>query len=277
MKILRLIGFCLAGFILMSNSFLIAQDDEANGSGYHISVGDLIEISVYDEPDLSKTIRVPPDGIISYPLLGNLPVLGLTARELKEKISELLANDYLVNPQVSVFIRNYGNFSILGQVRSPGSYEMEERLTLTGVIARAGGFTDTADTSKIRVIRDQQDKKETIEVNFDQILNKETEDIEIKSNDTIIVVSCGQISVMGQVRSPGVYNLKKKLGTVEAIALAGGLGEMAASNDVKVIRIENGQKKIFRVPVGSILRDGDKSRDIILKPDDTVVVPESLF
>lgn len=254
------------------------QEEQQQEFEYRIAANDLLEISVYEEPDLSKTVRVTTGGTIAYPLLGNISVVELTAKELETKLMELLEKDYLVNPQVNVFIKEFSKISILGQVKKPGSYEMTGGLKLTQVIAIAGGFTDTANTSKVKLIRTSNNKnKETIEIDFEQVLNKSIPDIEIKPNDTIMVEEYGKISIVGEVAKPGVYDLKKGLTVIEAVALAGGLNDTAAGNNTKVIRKQDGKKKVIRIPLVSIFRSGDKSKDIILEPDDTIVVPESVF
>ncbi len=244
---------------------------------YIISPNNILEITVYGESDLSTSVRVSPTGTISYPLLGNIKAAGLTVKQLEKDITDSLGEDYLVIPQVSIFVKEYSKISILGDVRSPGAYEMKENLTLTQAIALAGGFTDEANTSKVKITRTVDNKKETIEVNVDLILDKSAPDVEIKSDDTIIVEEYGRISIIGQVGRPGVYTLKKDLTVVEAIGLAGGFTATAAQNAVRVVRVENGKKKTINVPVANITKGGSSSKDILLEPGDTIVVPESFF
>jgi len=244
---------------------------------YIISADNIIEINVYGEPDLSATTRVSQDGTINYPFLGPIEAAGLSVRELETNITELLGEDYLVTPRVTIVIKEYGKISVLGAVNSPGAYEAKENLTLTKVIALAGGFSETADSSKVKIIRIIGREKETIEVDVDQILEKAFDDVEIRPNDTIMVEEYGRISIMGQVVKPGVYNLKRNLTAMEAITLAGGFTPTAAQNGTRVIRVENGQKKIIPVPVLNISKRGDSSKDILLQAGDTIVVPESFF
>jgi polysaccharide biosynthesis/export protein len=252
-------------------------EDEETRSEYIISSEDLLEISVYGEADLNTEARVTREGTINYPLLGTIKASGLTARQLEKNITELLEKDYLVSPQVTVAIKEYGKVSIIGEVKIPGSYQMKERLTLAQAIALAGGFTDEADLSRIKVIRTSGAKKETIIVDLDKILNKKALDFDVTAKDTIIVSDFGSFSIGGLVAKPGVYKLRKNFTVVDAISLAGGFGATAAPNGTKVIRIENGEKKVIIVPVARILRGDANSKDVILKPEDTVVVPESFF
>lgn len=255
------------------------KDTKDREKEYIISPNDILEITVYGEPDLSTSARVSQDGTIIYPLLGNIKVGGFTLRELEIIITHLLGQDYLVKPQVSIFVKEYAKISILGQVRNPGSYEMKESLTLTQAIALTGGFANTANTSKVKIIRTAGDEKETLEINVDQILEKAAPDVEIKANDTIIVEEYGRFSIMGQVTRPGVYTLQRGLKVIEAINLAGGFTATAAQDGTRVIRIEGSEKKVTRihVPVASIMKGGDTSKDIELKDGDTIVIPESFF
>lgn len=268
--------------MILSACLCFAQED-TRGSGkagdkeYIISANDILEITVYGESDLSVTARVSQDGTITYPLLGNIKAAGLTSRELEANITNLLGQDYLVIPQVSIFVREYAKICILGQIQKPGSYQMTENLTLTQVIALSGGFGQTANTSKVKIIRTTADKKETIEVNVDQILEKAAPDVEIKANDTIIVEEYGRISILGQVLKPGIYSLQRGLKVIDAISLAGGFSPTAAQDATRVIRVEDGKKKITRVPVASIMKGADASKNILLQDGDTIIVPESFF
>jgi polysaccharide export outer membrane protein len=244
---------------------------------YVISPDDIIETTVYGEPDLSAVSRVSQDGTIIYPLLGNIMAAGLTVRELERNITELLAEDYLVSPQVSVFIKEYGKISILGAIRTPGAYQAKERLTLTQVIALAGGFTEDANITNVKIIRAGMRGSDTMVVDVSQILDKAMGDIEIKPKDTIMVEEYGRFSITGQVMKPGLYKLKKDLTVTEAIIIAGGFTPAAAQNGTKLIREKDGQKTVVNVPVVSIAKSGDNSKDIMLQPGDAIVVPESFF
>ncbi len=247
---------------------------------YKINKNDLLEISVYDEPDLSKIVRVSAEGAITFPLLGEISVFGLSTKELEGKLTQALERDYLVNPQVNVFIKEYSKISVFGQVKNPGSYELKSGITVLDAIALAGGFTENADHAKVRLVRrDADGKRQTLILDTDELSsepNKE-QDRTLRPDDAITVPELGMISVVGQVKSPGRFTLRYGMTVIEAIALAGGLTDIAAPNGTKVIRTEEGQKMVFNIPVASILKGSDKSKDITLKTGDTVVVPESFF
>lgn len=267
------LGFCSLSF---------ARPNPSEGKEYSISVNDLLEINVYQEPDLTKTVRVAVDGNISYPLLGSIQVKGLTAKELETKITNLLKEDFLVNPQVSVFVKEHAKISVLGQVRKPGTYELMAGLTVMDAISLAGGFTEKANSTDIKLVRQRDNEKETISLNAEEIVEQghKEQDVEVEAGDLIIVGGLSEAStfivVLGQVKAPGKYPYKKGMTLVQAIALAGGLMDAAAPNGTRVIRMEDGKKKVIQVPLGSILR-GERNRDVSLKEDDTIVVPESFF
>ncbi|MCX7886317.1 MAG: polysaccharide export protein [Verrucomicrobiae bacterium] len=160
---------------------------------YRIQPSDLLDIHVYQEPDLSLKVRVRPDGKISYPLLGSVAVAGLTVTEVQEKLTELLAKDYLVNPRVSVSVEPATSQKVLiiGQVKNPGSYEIprHETLTVLQLIARAGGFTDIAAQNRVTVIRGEGSKQKRIVVNVPAIISSgdRSKDIVLEPGDVVSV------------------------------------------------------------------------------------------
>ncbi len=127
----------------------------ANENAYRLGAGDLIAISVYDEPDLSLELRIGLSGTISYPLLGDIDVQGLSPKQLEVKLLEKLKGPYLVDPSVSVSIMEYRPFYVTGEVEKPGSYSFHPGLTVERAISIAGGFTERASKSRIYVVKDR--------------------------------------------------------------------------------------------------------------------------
>jgi polysaccharide export outer membrane protein len=126
----------------------------ADNGVYRLGAGDLISISVYDEPDLSLELRIGLSGSISYPLLGDVKVAGLSPKELEDRLVNQLKGPYLVDPSVSVSIQEYRPFYVTGEVEKPGSYSFHPGLTIDRAISIAGGFTERASKSKIYVVHD---------------------------------------------------------------------------------------------------------------------------
>ncbi|KPL05863.1 hypothetical protein AMJ86_10565 [bacterium SM23_57] len=122
---------------------------------HKIEAGDLLEISVYENPDLTTEVRVPDDGYIPFPLLGNIPVTAMTVLELDSMITNDLEERYIYNPLVTVIVKEYKhrNIYVTGEVKKPGGYPFEIGLTVRKAISLAGGFTEKAAKSKITVTR----------------------------------------------------------------------------------------------------------------------------
>jgi polysaccharide export outer membrane protein len=142
--------------LLFLSAFSYANELEL--SGYHLGAGDLISISVYDEAGLSLEVRIGLSGRISYPLLGDVVVSGLTPKLLQEKITNGLKGPYLIEPSVSVSIIEYRPFYVIGEVKKPGSYSFHPGLTVDKAISISGGFTERASKSSIYVINDSGKK-----------------------------------------------------------------------------------------------------------------------
>jgi len=160
---------------------------------HRIQPSDVLDVTVYREPDLCLKVRVSQTGNISYPLLGSVAVAGLTAAEAQEKLTGLFAKDYLVNPRVTVSIETSSTqrVVIIGQVKSPGSYEipMNESLSVLQLIARAGGFTDVAATDRIMLLRGEGKNQKKITVNVAAIIkgSDKSKDIPLEPGDIVSV------------------------------------------------------------------------------------------
>jgi polysaccharide export outer membrane protein len=159
---------------------------------YRLGPENVLVIEVYFGKDetINKKVRVTAKGMITFPLLGEVPVSGLTISELESKLTYLLEKDYLVNPQVSVFIEEYSTVSILGQVEHPGSFPIKGRLSVVELISLAGGFTKIAAKNNVRILRKTPDgAQKTIIVNVNDIINKgiEDQDITLEPGDIVTV------------------------------------------------------------------------------------------
>ena len=155
-------GLLLAGLIAMV-SMLPGGAAPVMAQGfaeYRLNAGDRVRIAVFEEPELSVTARIDGRGAISYPLLGELKVAGLTSDGLERLIADRLRGPYLVDPKVSVSIEEYREFFIMGQVNRPGGYPYVPGLTVRRAISIAGGFTDIAARRKLFLITEQAPQQE---------------------------------------------------------------------------------------------------------------------
>ena len=147
-----------------------AQQQRAYGdSEFRLGPDDVIEVSVYQEKDLSTVVPVRPDGKISIPLIGEMPASGKTAIELQKEITQRYSR-FIAEPAVTVVVKevNSPKVSVLGEVKNPGVYKIRDRATLLDVLAMAGGTTEYAKKDKIHVIRvDSAGAQQTIRIKLD--------------------------------------------------------------------------------------------------------------
>lgn len=272
--------YCIA-FILFFVPYLKSQD--LSTVEYRIGARDLLEIRVFGHEDLTSTVRVSEDGHISLPLIKKVRVEGLTQEELEIKLSELFEENYLENPQVSIFIREYRSkmVSVIGAVVNQGQYELLGRQSLVEIVTIAGGITSEAGETIFVTRPDGDGAGNVLEIPIDDLLRGDIRrNIILQPKDIVHVPIDRMIKVyvFGRVTNPGALSVRKsKIPTLlQAIAEAGGFAERAAEGSVKIIRKdENGKILTMKVDVDDII-DGKKD-DIQLLEGDTIYVGQSIF
>lgn len=139
---------------------------------YRIGPSDILSITVWQQPELSRTVTVRPDGVITYPLLGDIQVASLTPVELRDLIAESL-KDYVVillsEVTVSVDSINSYTVSVMGEVNSPGRFSFQSPVTVIDVLAEAGGFTAFAESSKVVILRKENGITQRIPFNYRRV------------------------------------------------------------------------------------------------------------
>ena len=173
---------------------LIAPAALATGAvDYRIQPFDTLQITVFQEADLSVKARVSAAGTINYPLLGAVAVAGQTGSEVERQLASQLGKKYLVNPQVTILIEGSVNrrVTVLGQVKGPGTFDLptDEPLRLLQAIARAGGFTDIAATDRVNVLRSEGGREERVVINVAVIMRSgdHTQNIVLRPGDVVTV------------------------------------------------------------------------------------------
>jgi polysaccharide export outer membrane protein len=258
---------------------------EPSGSPeYRVGPGDVLEINVFGNDDLSRLSTVQTNGTVALPLLGEVAVAGLTISEIQRKLTSLLARDYLVNPQVEVKVKEYQSqfVSVVGEVNSPGRKPLRGRTRLIDVLLEAGGFTPRA-SGEILITRFEGtfgDGNRNIRIRLgggtmspqDQV-NLE---VLLKNGDILTVLPKYYVTVEGEVNRPNRYVIEGELTVTGAISTAGGLTRFG-SNDVKVRRVDpqTGKTEVLEVDLKSV-RKG-KQKDLALLPNDVVTVPRRFF
>lgn len=158
---------------------------------YIIGADDVLAINVWKEPEISKTVPVRPDGMISLPLLGEIKARGLTPVQLEDQISDSLKK-IMSDPQVTVIVSQVNSltFNIMGQVMRPGYFPLTRPMTVLDAIALCGGFRDFAKQKKIYVLRTGPDgKQERLKFNYKQVINGKNmaQNIQLQPHDTLVV------------------------------------------------------------------------------------------
>ena len=190
MRVTRLFAFLVTALSLTFPGFAQHSMQSYGESEFQLGPGDVIEVFVYKEPDLSTTVPVRPDGKISLPLIGELRASGKTAMALQKEVTGKLSQ-YIGNPQVNVIVKevNSAQVSVLGEVKTPGIYKIKDRATILDAVALAGGFTEYAKRNKVRLIRvSPNGEQKTITINVeDQLKGKKSSLVYVLPYDKIYV------------------------------------------------------------------------------------------
>ena len=258
--------FCLGlVFFVCTGSF--AQD-------YVVGEADVLKIMVYDHDDLTTTVRVGGDGMITFPLLDRVTVAGLSISAISKEIAARLVDGYIVNPQVNVFIEEFRSQKavILGQVGKPGLYELQGQYMFLELISKAGGVTkDAGDKAAIKrkVGSESENGENVITIDLNALVEKGdmSQNIRILDGDSIYVAKAGLYYVTGEVKKPDEYKFKEDTTIIKAIIIAGGFTDKAAKKSVNIIRKIDGEKKVIK----------KAKMDKLILVDDVIVVPESFF
>jgi polysaccharide export outer membrane protein len=268
---------------------LHAADPKITRGDYRVGGMDMLDITVYEEADLSrKGVRVSADGFISFPLIGRLQVGDRTTSEIENLIAEALAQgQYLREAHVSVVVTDYKSrqFMVLGSVRSPGTYPLTAHERVLDAISRAGGIDFEKGGNQGMVIRVEEpgtprERKVVIRIDMAGLMKggNQFDNLLLADKDLLYIPTAQQFYIIGQVEKPGSYPyLENEITIVEAISKAGGFTRIASPNRTRIIRMEDGAEKIIEVRVNEITSSGKKAQDVTIKPGDVIVIPESIF
>jgi polysaccharide export outer membrane protein len=259
---------------------------------YRIGPDDLIEVTVFEDEKLNKTVRVSSQGNVNLPLIGVLRVKGLTGGEMEKEIRDLLAEKYLQDPHVSVFIKEYHNqrISMLGAVTKPGVYDVTGEKTVLDLLSLAGGIRDDAGKMLflIRPPKTDEDaakKGKEQEAEAAKTFTAELEELLIKGNlslnftlehgDVINIPPAGKVFVGGLVQNPGGFTINKTMTLTQAIAVAGGLSVKADGSETRIFRYSGrgDQKEVLTFNAYAI--EKGQTGDPYLQENDVIFVPRS--
>ena len=176
-------------WILILPALSGAEKSKPASTDYLIGKGDVLEVNVWKEEELTRVLKVRVDGKISLPLVDDIQAAGRTPMDLKETIQEALT-EYIEVPQVTVIVQEQsGQYYLIGEVAGTGAYPLQKDLTVIQALAQAGGFTEWADKDSILLLRRENGQEKRINVDYDAIVEGKPahSNVLIRANDTIIV------------------------------------------------------------------------------------------
>ena len=266
-----------------NSSTLTFSRDEIN-TQYLISPGDILEISVWGEPEMKETITVRPDGYISYFLIGDIKAEGKTIEKLKEEITRKLSK-YIRAPHVTVIGRKFNSQKssviILGAVVHPGRYLIQKDTTLVDLIAMAGGFKyDYKMHAGYNLTASYFSRNnKLVPINFSSLFKKGdmSQNIRLQPGDFVYIASTEERSVyvLGAVRKPKKEIFESGMTLVNAIASAGGFAFGAKQSNVYIVSNGLSNPKVKKVNFSEIIKGNEQ--DICLSPGDIIYVPRSFL
>jgi polysaccharide export outer membrane protein len=251
---------------------------------YTLYPGDLLKVEVFDHVDLTTTLRIPANGIVPFPLIGEVTgVVGRSVGSFTNEVAKRLLEGFIRQAVVTATVIEFSPrfVYVMGNVAKPGGVPLSPFIQLTAMqaIGQAGGFLEDANRAGTQVIRDDPaipGAKVGLAVPVTDKVDSLVGDVEVRPNDIIIVPRLDRVYIIGHVGKPGAVNLPSQevLTVSKAVSLAGGFTQYAKQGDVQLMR---SGKRVQVVDVRAILTGDAKVQDPVLEPGDTVFVPESRF
>jgi len=239
---------------------------------YLLAPGDILKISVFKNPDLSLDVRVSESGAIGYPLIGSVPLKGLTLPAAELKIAQMLRDGgFVVNPQVNILLtEGFGNLvSVIGEVNKPGRYSTDAAGGhVSGMLAAAGGVAVTGgEMVTVSGLRNGKPFRREVDIVKMATTGNQADDIELFGGDTLYVTRAPMFYIYGQVQKPGQYRLERGMTVIQALATGGGVTGKGTQRGIVRHR---------RDASGKIKEEG-VSMDTDVQDQDVIYVKESLF
>jgi len=287
--------------VTLALSFATATAAQDNGelrpdgsTVYRVGPGDVLEIDVYDDPDLSGLATVQHQGEISFPLLGDIAIDGMTVKEVQATLVQLLAKDYLVDPQVIVRVKEYRSqwVTLIGEVIRPGKYYLQGSKSMLELLTEAGGFTSQASgevvVSRLDKLQSSLFMTEDNGMGAESAVRffltpdqppseqKEALSFQLRSGDIVTATATRFFFISGEVKRPGSYPATGGLTVLKAVSVAGGLTKFGAKGKVEILRKSN-KKGSERIKVDLEDIENGKKPDVPLEPEDIIKVGKRVF
>jgi polysaccharide export outer membrane protein len=178
------------GILLTLLCLFTGQSVFATDNYYRVGPDDVLEISVWRDDSLSREIVVPPDGIISFPLIGDIDVNNMTVADLRNRVTKKLA-EFIPDATVTVILKQIKSLKayVIGKVKNPGEFGISMDTTVMQVLSMAGGLNPYAAEDKIHILRQMKDKTIRIPFNYDDVVKGRNleQNIILKRGDVVVV------------------------------------------------------------------------------------------
>lgn len=238
-----------------------------------ISAGDLLELAVFDTPELSGKLRVSEVGDVTVPVTGVVKVGGMTSEEAAAAIEQSFrSHDVLREPHVSIFISEYATqgVTVTGEVKNPGIYPLLGNHTILDLVSAAGGVSLRAGKDITVTHRIDPEHPEVLQINNQP--GSVAARLDIQPGDTIAVSRAGVVYVVGDVAKPGGFLIdSNELTALQALALAQGVNKTAAQNKSRLIRKTANTREEVDLPLKKII--AGKATDVPVRDGDIIFVP----
>jgi len=255
----------------MMAAVMVCAAGLANAGDVLLGPGDVVKASVYGSPDLSIETRVSEAGSMTFPLLGEVPVGGLTVQQAEKKIGGMLEKGgYLKKAQVNLLVTLLASqqVSVLGQVNRPGRYPVEGTRKVLDLLAIAGGISaEGGDMVTLVRNRNGQASRQTIDV-VDMVRKGElNRDYEVTGGDIIFVERAPRAYITGEVQRPGPFRIERAMTVQQALSAGGGLTPRGTERGLRITRRD----------ASGAAHTVDAKADDLVQMDDVITVKESWF
>lgn len=245
---------------------------QASGRTYILGPDDVIEVTVWGYPDLTRMMAVRPDGMVSVPLAGTVLASGRSVDQLTEALSRAYAV-YVLNPRVTVIVKEFRKIrvSVLGQVARPGTYQLPPGSGVLDVLSAAGGATDVAALKETRLLNPGV-PSQVIDLQS-ALAGAPVANIRLRGGETLVVPEdlASLVSVTGEVARPGRYRIKGEMRLLDALLAAGGITERASVTQARLVRASGESESLN---LGALLMRQEMTQNIVMRPGDAVFIPE---
>jgi polysaccharide export outer membrane protein len=252
--------------------FVSAAGAQPVGNEYRLGPGDVVRITVYNNPDLTTEAQVTQQGRITFPLIGEVQIGGIEKGQAEQIIARRLGEGgFVVKPQVNVLVLGFKSqqISVLGQVNRPGKYPIEQASTLADLLAIAGGVAQGGGDIVTHITRSPDGNVTKREIDINEALRNGNleKNFPVANGDIIFVPRAPLFYIYGEVQRPGAYRLEKDMTVMQALSVGGGLNVRGTQRGIRINRNpENGKLVTLEGKVSDLVQEND-----------VIFVKESLF